>query len=126
MSKPTDPKELAHGLGFFTGTLTYTRHWCGTTVYLTDGAKYLAEKAEAYWLMDIIASAHPYYKHAEFVVVELVKTDSSAVVTIKHSPSQPPYYTQHIPYTDFPLEYVKLYAALGEGGVWVVMLPSEN
>lgn len=126
MSKPIDPKQLAHNLGLFSGTQTYTRHWCGAEIYLTDGARYLAEKAEAFWLMDIIASAHPYYKHDEFVVVEMVRTGESAVLTIAHAEGATPYYTQHIPYTDFPLERVKLYAALGEGWRYVVMLPGEH
>jgi hypothetical protein len=123
--------DLAEQLSHFTGTERYYRHWCGSSIYLTDGAKFLAEKAQAYWLMDIIASAHPYYKHDEFVVVELLKTDDSAVLTIKPDAGQPPYYTQHIPYTDFPLANITLYAALGglseddPSPRFVVMLPSE-
>ena len=117
--------DLAQLLSQFSGTERYHRHWCGSTIYLTDGAKYLADKAGCYWLMDIIASAYPHYKHDEFVVVELVKTDTAAVLTIKPDAGQPSYYTQHIPFTDFPLESIKLYVVVGEGMRYVVMLPSE-
>ena len=46
--KQFDPKQL----GFFTGTTAYHLH--APLVLLTDGAKYVAEHAEAYWLMDAI------------------------------------------------------------------------
>lgn len=123
--------DLAQALTQFHGTERYYRHWCGVEIYLTDGAKYLAEQAQAYWLMDLIASAQPYYRHDEFVVVQLKKQGSSAVVTIAHDTGAPPYYTQHIPYTDFPLETLTLFAALGAVEAdpsprYVVLLPSEH
>ena len=42
-------------LSQFIGTENYYRHWTGHGVY-TDGVKYLAEKAGAYWLIDAILS----------------------------------------------------------------------
>lgn len=51
--KQFDPKQLV----FFTGTTVYHLH--APRVVLTDGAKYVAEHAEAYWLMDAIASYLP-------------------------------------------------------------------
>ena len=52
--------ELEIELGHFTGTMEWHK-W--SILYprfvLTDGAKYLADKAGAYWLMDIIGSYQP-------------------------------------------------------------------
>ena len=48
--KQFDPKQL----GFFTGTTACYLH--APRVLLTDGAKYVAEHAEAYWLMRLPAT----------------------------------------------------------------------
>lgn len=42
-------------LAQFTGTENYYKHFLGKFVY-TDGVKFLAEKAGAYWLLDLIFS----------------------------------------------------------------------
>lgn len=50
--------EVLPDLGQFYGTQGYLRHRLLPSmpgVLLTDGAKYVAEKAGAYWLMDTIA-----------------------------------------------------------------------
>lgn len=41
----------------FTGTEHHYRHWLGFTY--TDGVKYVAEQAQAYWLLDLIFSWQP-------------------------------------------------------------------
>ena len=38
---------------------------------LTDGTKYLAEKAQSFWLMDAVASHLPKYFHDYFCVANL-------------------------------------------------------
>ena len=52
-------EELERELPHFTGSEEYTRiryPWLRKDFLLTDGAKHLADKAKAYWLMDLIAS----------------------------------------------------------------------
>lgn len=39
----------------FTGTEHWYKHWLGGLLY-TDGVKYVADQAGAYWLIDAIAS----------------------------------------------------------------------
>lgn len=46
--------ELSVALKSFTGTTRFYRHWAGILVF-TDGAKFLADEAKAYWLIDAIA-----------------------------------------------------------------------
>ena len=41
------PQELQHQLSAFIGTSRYYRHICG--LILTDGAKFFADEAGAYW-----------------------------------------------------------------------------
>ena len=52
-------KQLEENLPYFTGTESYTNlryPWLRSRFLLTDGTKYLAETAQAFWLMDAIAS----------------------------------------------------------------------
>lgn len=44
----------------FTGLETWHRHSLNPTVLYTDGAKHVAERADAYWLLDEIALAQRY------------------------------------------------------------------
>ena len=103
-------------LAQFTCTENYYRHMFGLNY--TDGVKFMAEKGEAYWLIDAIAS---YRSKEPFQVWELVvKDDRSATLTARTDSDQAPFMTQEIPYTDFPLREVKLWVSDG-----VLLLPSE-
>ena len=103
-------------LAQFTCTENYYRHPFGITY--TDGVKFMAEKAEAYWLIDAIAS---YQSKEPFQLWELaVKDDRSAVLTARTDSDQDPFITQEIPYTDFPMERITLWVSDG-----VLLLPSE-
>ncbi len=117
-----DPEILKQSLNQFTGTENYYRHWTGLIVF-TDGVKYLADKAGAYWLIDLIASwqVRSKVKKCPFQIWELkVNEDRTAVATMREDSDQPEVVRQEIPYTDFPLEKIKLYLVDG-----VLMLPSE-
>ena len=52
--RPLTPAELHQHLAHFSGTKHYHRTHSGLLV--TDGVKYLADQAGAYWLLDIIWS----------------------------------------------------------------------
>lgn len=124
MSETTTSKAavLAQTLPQFTGTERYYRLYPG--VLLTDGAKYLADEAEAYWLLDVIWSHLPSVPEGEwFVCAGLERHHEGASFTLGDG-NGGVYARQAIPYTDFPLEEVTLYAAR-QDGMWVVLLPSE-
>ena len=114
-------KEIEAGLPQFTGTEHYYRHQPG--VLLTDGAKWLAESAECYWLYDIVWSVKPILDKRWFAAVRLTVKDNQGEVTIDDG-NDNVLYTQHIDYTDFPLPKIKLFVAGSEEGE-VIMLPSE-
>jgi hypothetical protein len=116
-------QELISDLAQFTGTNGYHRMYAN--FYLTDGAKYLAEKAECFWLFDL------YWSHImsiipsdnEFTVLKLTVTDGKASAVIEDG-NDNAIAGQEIEYTDFPLPYTTLYCSwFGDG--WVAMLPSE-
>ena len=112
----------AANLSLFTGTEQYHRLY--RHVVLTDGTKYLAEAAGAFWLMDAIASYLPQFTgRQEFIVAKLVRTDITAQLTLDDGNGRV-LDQQHIPFTDFPLTNIQLYACWG-GEFWVLMLCSE-
>ena len=88
----------------------------------TEGVQYLAEKAEAYWLLDFIFSHQciPAIKAERFQVWKIkVQEDDSATITVEDgNDNEVKQYA--IPLTDFPLEAFTL---------WMVdrclLLPSE-
>ncbi|MDD4183068.1 MAG: hypothetical protein PHT53_04540 [Candidatus Omnitrophica bacterium] len=111
---------LREELNQFTGTENYYKHWLGKIVY-TDGVKYLADKAEAHWLIDLIASYQPTIKNVPFQVWVLkVNADKSAEVTMHADADKPALIRQAIKYTTFPLDEIKLWLIDG-----VLILPSE-
>ena len=131
-----DAETLTKNLQHFCGTEQYYPHWLG--IRYTDGVKYLADNAEAYWLIDASASHQPkalrnqrlrefqgWFLHVgdthEFIKA---KAGNAAVLTCwEDSPtaSTQPAIIQQIPFTDFPLKEIKLY--LQEK---ILLLPDEN
>ena len=93
----------------FTSTTQYFKHWLGFNY--TDSIQYMAEKGKAYWLLDLIGSYQVQHKHIRFQLWELTvnTTGHSGVITMKEDSGQPELVRQEIPFTDFPLNEIKLY-----------------
>ncbi len=123
MKRPTTSDELCRNLAQFSGTERYHRTHPG--LLATDGAKYLADEAGAYWLLDIIWSVLPKVTD-EFAVLELSVQDNRRAAVVIHDGREPQtsYHEQSIPWTDFPLEQIKLYLQQN-GQERVVMLMGE-
>jgi hypothetical protein len=118
-----DRAELRAMLSAFTGTTAYHAHWSG--MRYTDGVQFLVEHARAYWLLDLIASWQlETLRDAwlrEFQLWELfVRPDGTATAVCSRD-SEDVAFRQEVAWTDFPLEYVKLYVENG-----IVSLPSEH
>ena len=92
----------------FTGTENYYRNFTG--LVFTDGVKYLADKAGAYWLIDLVGSYQPRLRKMPFQLWELkVKDDKSALITMVEDIGRPTKIRQQIPSTDFPLKEFSFY-----------------
>ena len=118
--------QWAKQLTQFSGTENYYRIM--PNVLMTDGAKFVADKAGAYWLMTAIASYLPDFTNKEtFIVanlkVKLTATASTALLKLDDG-NDNILAEQFIEYTDFELDELKLYACYN-GDVWVLMLPKE-
>lgn len=125
MAKDTPtPGKLEAELQQFTGAQHYYQHM--GNVVLTDGAKHLADRAGAYWLMDVVASWQTAKKVAceHFQSWNLnVKEDNKATVVADDGNGKE-IARQKIPFTDFPLRSQRLYL-VNDGKYRVLMLPSE-
>ena len=108
----------------FTGSEQWYRHAINRKVLFTDGAKYVAETAGAYWLLDEIALIQPYDKRVageEFQVWKLaVHSDRTATLTCDGGNGNI-VYAKEIEFTDFPLDEITFYFANN-----VIYLPSEH
>jgi hypothetical protein len=123
--------KLEENLRQFTGTEKYYSNSVYPFRY-TDGIKYLADHAGAYWLLDAIASwqGNPIIKsnwddlgQIQFWKLK-VSPDNSAVLICERDLDEPVVITQRITFTDFPLLEVTLYLCdMKSQGV--LLLPSE-
>lgn len=109
-------------LAQFIGTEQYYRHGLMAKVIYTDGVRYVAEKAGAYWLIDEIAfaQAEPAVAKQPFQFWHLkVAADYSAMLTCSDG-NDGHILTRTIPFTDFPLDEMKFYFIDN-----TLLLPSE-
>jgi len=113
----------AEDLAQFTGTEQWYRHSINRSILYTEGAQHVAEHGEAYWLLDEIALIQPYDRKVaaeEFQVWTLtVRPDRTATLACDDGNGNV-VFSKAIPFTDFPLDTVKLYFANN-----VIHLPSE-
>lgn len=123
--------ELTAELAQFTGSETWYRHSINPHVVYTEGARALAVKAGAYWLLDEIALANLSRKLVREDPQQVWKlrreSGNSAVLSCDGNDGRggdARIFTKLIPFTDFPLESIKLYC-FSDGSRHVVMLPSE-
>ena len=70
--------------------------------YYTDGAALVAEKLEAYWLLDIVMSILPVLSRQEFVSIILKVSENNRAVFVADDGNNNVIYSQNIKYTDFP------------------------
>jgi uncharacterized protein DUF6876 len=125
--------EIKGALPGFIGTMDYYRssHFA-RNIYHTDGVQWLADVAHCYWLIDAIVSHQTNVRVSceEFQIWTLKVQDRKGVLICGDGDDTPPFVTQEIPYTDFPLDEITLY--LEDGSVdgthfdRILMLPSER
>ena len=123
------PEELKNTLPHFTGT--EHRHKYSSlfpNFLITDGVKFLADEAGAYWLIDAIGSYRSSYRDAGFALAVFGKNSTYpggwALRIVDDIQSNTVYAFQEIEHLDFPLDEIKLYV-INDGTHWVILLPSE-
>ena len=131
MSNTLDLSDLKK----FTGDSERYCHPLNRRVIYTPGVQYVANQASAYWLIDAIASyfGSPVMSQAmrrdtrlQYMQFwKLQVTGSSALLTAEADAGETPFITQQIPYTDFPLPQIEIWAGF-DGTYWTLYLPSEH
>jgi len=116
-------------LSQFTGTEHWYRHPLVKHFVYTDGIKFLAEQAQAYWLIDAIASYQPALRKnsrlQEFQLWELkLNGKGGCTLTCQEDSDKPNVVEQKIGSTDFPFD-IKLYVE-GDGEHLTCLLSSEH
>lgn len=114
-------KQLQDELAEFCGTEHFYQ---AGKLTITDGVKFLVDRAACYWLLDIIASYQSQLTREPFQVWELKVSNKRHGVVTADDGNGNKLVRQEIPSTDFPLDYIKLYCA-DAGLRRVVMLPNE-
>jgi hypothetical protein len=96
----------------FSGTENWYRHSMISNFLYTDGVKYVAEKAGAYWLIDAIAfgQLQPAVAAEAFQMWTLnVNLETSSAILACEDGNGNTVYTLNIEYTDFPLAKIRYY-----------------
>ena len=117
----SEREALLARLAMHTGSETVFRHWTRRLVY-TEGVQDLAEQAEAYWLIDLIASwmNHENLKNEDFIVWTLTVNADRSARAVADDGNGRELIRQEIPLTDFPLDKIDLYLTNN-----TLLLPSE-
>lgn len=131
-SKPITQSDLAQ----FTGDLDRYQHGMNRMVVYTPGVQFLAERANAYWLIDAIASYFGSDKMKKAMLVDErlqwlqfwrldVQENRTATLLGRADSDVDPFVCQQIPYTDFPMDHIDIWSGF-DGTYWTLYLPSEH
>jgi hypothetical protein len=117
------PSLCLSDLDQFTGTEQWHRHPLMRSVFFTDGAKFVADRAGAYWLLDDIAFAQADAKVArqEFQVWKLAVAADATATLICEDGNDHVVSRKTLTFTDFPAPGIELWFAGG-----VIYLPGEH
>ena len=109
MAKEIAPNQLRADLAHFTGTTQWFKNRMFPNFSYTDGVKYLAEKAEAYWLLDYIFSNQiSPVKEQPFQVWKIAVVNNEGVIKVEDGNANV-IKEFKIPFTDFPLDEYELW-----------------
>ncbi len=136
MNESKQPRLTHADLKQFSGDLDRYQHSLNRRVIYTPGVQFLAERGGAYWLIDAIASYFGDPKMSRAMARDdrlrslqfwrlKVLDNQSATLTMRADSGEKPAITQEIPYTDFPLERIDIWAGF-DGERWTLYLPSEH
>lgn len=137
MNATNKKTEILEGLHHFHGSAEiYSISPLFPGFCITDGVRYLRDETACHWLIDDIAALqihpkirkHPKLREEQFWTLE-VKEDRSAVLKCEWDIGKI-VVQQHIDWTDFPLDKIRIWVARGQfengKGYILAYLPSER
>lgn len=123
MSEKLNVNEFRSELANFYGSETVYRHGLNRNVLYTEGVKFFAEKAECYWLLDIIATEPAILKQMKeggTIIWLTVRDNNQGHICAASDSDEPHVFERHLHFTDAPEGAWKFYFFNN-----VIMLPSE-
>lgn len=116
----------------FHGTRNWWKHTAQFFLY-TDGIKYVVEKCEAFWLLDVVQSFQLkkdfWNMKYQFWHLEVDPKANEGVIIMRADMGEPELINQKIPHTDFPVHTLDFYVVsdlcLQSSLSKVMMLPGE-
>jgi hypothetical protein len=130
MTKMT-PEAFQERLQSFTGTDNHHGHSIHG-VRFTDGVRFVADAAEAHWLIDAIAThlMEPQVRDQPFTVWTLRKLDkdnsTGPAELVCTDGNHVPLGRRELEFTTFPVQEVILWVQHPDPQTWVILLPSEK
>lgn len=131
-------KQLSHvDLMQFTGGPDRYQAWGNSSLRYTEGIKFLMKHGVgSFWLINAITSYFGSKRMREAMNRDErlrslqfwrldVHADQSATLSARADSGVEPFITQEIPFTDFPLDSVDVWAGF-DGTHWTLYLPSEH
>lgn len=136
MTGTITPSALVEQLRQFTGSELFYRHPFNRQVVYTEGVRFLAEQAEAFWLIDAIASYFGTPRMRAAIAADgrledlqfwslRVEPNGRACLVCQADSGEPAAIVQNVPFTDFPLARIDVWAGFN-GEFWTLYLPSEH
>lgn len=120
LSADINVDTLNYQLSYFTGTENWYRHYLIRDVTFTDGVKFFAEAAGAWWFVDdSIIEYAPLMREHGFLTITLKVSNDQATITVDDG-NDHVLATRNIPYTDCPVGEYKFYFTNN-----VFLLPTE-
>lgn len=104
-------QQLLDGLAWYSGhEESAFRHWSGAFVY-SEGTQFLADKARAYWLIDLIAMrcSDDRIKGQAFVHWKLTVAEDRTAVLIADNANGGELLRETVAHIDFSLDEITLY-----------------
>ena len=100
----------------------YEHNLLNISCIMTEGIKYLADEANAYWLLDAILShqTNTLVRKEEFQVWSLKKDIGEKWILSCEDGNKHEIVIQRIPYSDFPIDEITIWFTNG-----TLLLPSE-
>ena len=112
-------------LAGFTGSQTFFRHGLNRRFLFTEGVKFFADRAGAYWLLDVLATELPALCRSEgFLAIRMPVSEHKTTLTADDG-NGTVLWTKAIPWTDSPEGEWKFYLCPAEDNHLMLMLPSE-
>jgi len=122
-----DTETLKDELSNFTGSQKSARWSILSKDVATEGVIFLAENADCFWLLDLIASHQidPKVKREEFQVWKLTGTPGDKATVVCEDGNDNEIARQELEFSTFPLSEITIWVSVNGQDSRTLMLPGE-